>query len=175
MQIQLYLSTEAQEHFGISPQEILTDSEAPLSSDWRALWRCDHLISTEDAKEHLFMLTNSVSDYSMILVDRTKKMDELVHQFQQTLLLALCQHGMPYPDEAFCTEIQLLNELNPQYNHTLCETADAAIDSLCANGIDIDATEKIINIQASQTLRAKLGGAAVEDADILSFPGCAVG
>lgn len=177
MQIQLYLSSEAQQHFGIPPEEILSDSEVPLSSDWRALWRCDHLVSADDAEEHLFILTNIVSSYSIIVVDREHSIDQLIGNFQQALLVAFCDHGMPYPEGDFCSEIQLLTNHQQQRSAALHYTADLAIESLCANDIDINATEKVINIDASKRLQSKLTPKIVsqQNSPILAFPGCAVG
>lgn len=177
MQIQLYLSADTQHHFGISPEEILSDSEVPLSSDWRALWRCDHLVSADDAEEHLFILTNIVSSYSIIVVDREHSIDQLIGNFQQALLMAFCDHGMPFPTETFCSEIQLLINDQEQRSAALHYTADLAIESLCANDIDINATEKVINIDASKKLQTKLTPkvADLQSSPILAFPGCAVG
>ena len=177
MQIQLYLSTQAQQHFGISHQEILSDTEVPLSSDWRALWRCDHLVSTDNAEEHLFILTNIVTSYSMIIVDRGATIDQLFVNLQQNLLMAFCEHGMVYPEGDFCTEVQLLTSSEIQRSASLHYTAELAIESLCSNDIDINATEEVINVHASKTLRSKLTpkGATTPNTPILAFPGCAVG
>ena len=177
MQIQLYLSTEAQQHFGISPQEILSDTEVPLSSDWRSLWRCDHLVSSDNTEEHLFIFTNVVTNYSIITVDRDTTFEQLFGNFQQALLVSFCEHGMSYPDANFCSEIQLLTSRETQRPTKLHYTAELAIESLCSNDIDINATEKVINVHASKSLRSKLSpnGASKESAPILAFPGCAVG
>lgn len=177
MQIQLYLSNEAQQHFDISPQEILSDIEVPLSSDWRALWRCDHLVSSDNTEEHLFIFTNVVTSYSIITVDRDTTFDQLFGNFQQALLVAFCEHGMPYPDASFCTEIQLLTSSETQRSAKQHYTAELAIESLCSNDININATEQIINAHASKELRAKFtpAGAFQESSPILNFPGCAVG
>jgi len=164
MQIQLYLSAEVQAHFAISPQGIQSDKATLLSANWKALWRCEHLISTDDQLEHLFLFTNAVTHYSLIMVDRSQDFQSLLGSFQQHFLLALHEHGCPFPvNEAEIDFQPLSGNSLPLTQHMAC-LGDLAIEHLIANDADIDATELRLNtheslsqpLSASDNMRQRL-------------------
>ncbi len=172
MQIQLYLSDEVQSHFDISPQDIESDNSTPLSSNWKALWRCEHLVSTDDQLEHLFLFTNAVSKFSLIMVDRSNDLARLLGCFQQHFLLALHEHGCPFPAIEVEIDFQLL-EGNPlQLTQDMHFLGDLAIEQLLTNDVDIEATEMRLNsyeslsqpISASDAMRQRLQPAKVSNA-----------
>ena len=168
MQIQLYLSDEVQSHFGISPQDIQSDGTTPLSSNWKALWRCEHLVSTDDQLEHLFLFTNAVSNFSLIMVDRSNDLASLLGSFQQHFLLALHEHGCPFPKNEIEIDFQLLSGNPSQLTQRMHFLADLAIEHLMVNDIDIEATEQSLNrfeslsfpVSASDSMRQRLQPAA---------------
>jgi len=164
MQIQLYLSDEVQSHFNISPQDIENDNATPLSSNWKALWRCEHLVSTDDQLEHLFLFTNAVSKFSLIMVDRSNDLARLLGCFQQHFLLALHEHGCPFPATEVEIDFQLLEGNPSQLTQHMTFLGDLAIEKLLTNDIDIEATEIRLNsyesisqpISASDAMRQRL-------------------
>lgn len=164
MQIQLYLSDEVQDHFDISPQDIQSDSATPLSADWRALWRCAHLVSTDDQLEHLFIFTNAVTNFSLIMVDRSHDLASLLGSFQQHFLLALHEHGSPFPKNDLEIDFQLLSGAPQLLTQQMSFLGDLAIEQLMINDIDIEATEQTLNtheslsqpVSASDAVRQRL-------------------
>ncbi|MFD2159503.1 hypothetical protein ACFSW8_11380 [Rubritalea tangerina] len=143
MQIQLYLSAEVQSHFGISPQEIKSDLQTPLHADWKALWYCEHLISTDDGLEHLYIFSNALTHYALIMVDRDRDFQSLLGSFQQHFALALHEHGQAFATQAIEAEVELLNGQAP--SRRLQFQTDHAIELLLANDSDIDAAEEFLN------------------------------
>ena len=172
MQIQLYLSDEVQCHFGLSPQDTQSDNSTPLSSDWKTLWRCDHLVSTDDKLEHLFLFTNAVSKFSLIMVDRCSDLAGLLGCFQQHFLLALHEHGCPFPANEIEIDFQLLTGNPFQLTQQMHFLGDLAIEQLLINDVDIEATELRLNsyeslahpISASDAMRQRLQPAKVSNA-----------
>ncbi|MGJ8671463.1 hypothetical protein [Rubritalea sp.] len=178
MKIQLYLSGEVRTHFSISTQEIQSDAKTPLFSDWRSLWRCDHLISTDDGLEHLFLFTNAVTQYNLIMVDRDKDFQSLLGSFQQHFALTLHEHGQDFSEQSIDTECQLLSGEPWGLSKRMQFTADQAIECLLANDANIDITEEWINgyesltypISASDAMRLRITPDSFEsDAEILPF------
>ncbi|MEO1856379.1 MAG: hypothetical protein ABGY95_03305 [Rubritalea sp.] len=169
MQIQLYLSAEVQSHFIIPPQDIQSDSATLLSSNWKALWGCEHLISTDDGLEHLFLFTNAVSKYSLILVDRYNDLASLLGSFQQHLLLALHEHGCPFPANEEEVDFHLLSGAPHPLTLHMLFLGDLAIEHLIANDADVEAAEVRLNtyeslshpISASNAMRQRLQPAQV--------------
>jgi len=178
MQIQVYLSAEVQSHFGISPQEIQHDTATPLSLHWESLWRCGHLVSTDDGLEHLFLFTNAVTHYSLIMVDRSQDFQRLLGSFQQHFLLALHEHGKPFPAREAEIDFQLLSGTPTPLINQMSLLGDIAIEYLIANDVDIEAAERRINSyeslshprSASDAVRQRISPKTVaEKADILPF------
>lgn len=149
MKIQLYLSAEVINHFAISAQDTQSDTATPLSANWRALWRCDHIISTEDEQEHLFLFTNAVTHYNLIMVDRNHDFASLLGSFRQHLALALHEHGQPFNQQALESEFQLLHGTPTPLTQGMNGIKELAIDCLLSNGADIEATELCINNDAN--------------------------
>jgi D-ribose pyranose/furanose isomerase RbsD len=172
MQIQLYLSAEVQSHFAISPQNIQSDNAIVLSSNWKALWRCDHLISTDDGLEHLFLFTNAVSKYSLILIDRSNDLASLLGSFQQHFLLALHEHGSPFPTNEEEVDFDLLSGVPLPLTQHMSLLGDLAIEHLIANDADIEAAEVRLNsyesisqpTSASKAVRQRLQPAQATNA-----------
>lgn len=178
MKIQLYLSGAVQEHFDIPPQEIQSDRRTPLSSDWRSLWRCDHLISTDDGLEHLFLFTNAVTHFSLIMVDRENDFQSMLGTFQQHFALALHEHGQDFEEQSIEIDCQLLEGSAPALDQRMLLTGDLAIEYLLTNDANIEVTEDWINHYeslsyptcASDAMRERITPDKVEtDAEILPF------
>lgn len=178
MQIQLYLSAEEQSHFAISPQEIQSDNATLLSSNWKALWRCEHLISTDDQLEHLFLFTNAVTLYSLIMVDRGNDLASLLGSFQQHFLLALHEHGSPFKANNVEVNVQLLNGSPLPLIEHMSFLSDLAVEQLLANNADIEATEERLNnieslslpISASDAMHQRLQPAKSINTDTTIVP-----
>jgi len=181
MQIQLYLSAEVQSHFAISPQDIQSDNATLLSSNWKVLWRCEHLISTDDGLEHLFLFTNAVSRYSLILVDRSNDLASILGSFQQHFLLALHEHGSPFPANEEEVDFHLLSGASLPLTQHMSLLGDLAIEHLIANDADIEATEELLNnyeslsqlTSASTSMRQRLQSTAeiTDGSTIVPFKG----
>ncbi|MFC5050140.1 hypothetical protein ACFPK9_05915 [Rubritalea spongiae] len=173
MKIQLYLSGEVQAHFSISPQDLQSDAKTPLSSDWRSLWRCDHLISTDDGLEHLFIFTNAVTHFSLIMVDRASDFQSMLGSFQQHFALALHEHGQDFENQQIEIDCQLLTDTPGPMNLRMQLIADLSIECLLANDANIDITEEWVNnyeslsypTSASDAMRKRI----TPDSNILPF------
>lgn len=178
MKIQLYLSGEVFTHFSLSPQETKSDSETPLSSDWRSLWRCSHLISTDDGLEHLFLFTNAVTHYSLIMVDRERDFQSMLGSFQQHFALSLHEHGEDFKNQTIDGDYQILDGNPAVLSEHMQFTSDLAIECLLSNEANIEVTEEWINSfeslkhpnSASDAMRLRITPDSVEaNAKILPF------
>jgi hypothetical protein len=178
MKIQLYLSDAVQQHFAIPSPEIQSDSTTPLSSDWRSLWRCDHLISTDDGLEHLFLFTNAVTHFSLIMLDRDRDLGTMLGSFQQHFALALHEHGQDFDTQEIEIDCQLLSGSASALTQRMQLTGDLAIEYLLTNDANIEITEEWINhyeslsypTSASDAMRQRITPDTVStEAEILPF------
>lgn len=179
LQIQLYLSAGTQHYFSVPQSELHRDSDILLTSDWKALWRCSHLISTDDGLEHLFLLTNAVTNYSIILVDTAKDLSTFLGQFQQHLLLAFEENGSPLPSSALEIDVQLITGELHLLNEIMEYKTDYAIELLLTNDVDVEATEHRLNrhenidfpVSAVEAMQGRIQKTSYDEpASILEFP-----
>ena len=168
--IQLYLSDSVLLHFQLPQHELLPDTQTPLSSHWASLWRCDLIASTEDGHEHLLLFTNAVTHFSLISLDRNHNFQTLLATFHQHFILALCEHGHPFPsNESPEIEIQLLTGNTPQLERIMDDKISLAIDHLYANDVNLDLTEHSLNKQTSLTHPRHTSPPTKATAQILPF------
>lgn len=152
MHLQIYLSGATQKHFGISANQIPKDTEIEISPSWWSLWRCEYLASTEDSSQHLFLFTNESTRFSLIVPSEDNDMDGFLNDFQNTMLLYLCEYGAEIPKKGVKINIDiirgrhnsLISTMNDQITHTMYWLGEL--------GLTINETENHLHKLPSSTL-----------------------
>lgn len=163
MHFQIYFSSTAQEHFDIPSAELVKDSETKLSIDWWSMWRCDFLIETEDGSQQFFLFTNAATRFSLIIASLGKDLESFIQTFQQTLVVELCDYGMPFPKQSLSCEIELLRGNPRSLINDMHKQADQALDCLCEQGLGISATEKTLHASQLGALNSQPARSLVRD------------
>ncbi|WP_018969392.1 hypothetical protein [Rubritalea marina] len=145
MTTQLYLSHQVQTHFELNPFKLKKDTETILAFDWRAMWRCELLISTESNDEHVFIFTNAVTRYSILLVERDHEIHNLLHAFHEQLI-ALFGDTLESQDfDQWLMQLDLLSDSATSLDDQMRQIADLSITQLGAHDADISAAEHAVN------------------------------
>lgn len=81
----MMLSGLAAKHFGITTRELPKTDDFAGEGHWSAFWRCD-LIGSNDAEGiYYFLLTNARTLYSLVVPDRSRRLESLMADFTRIL------------------------------------------------------------------------------------------
>lgn len=152
MNIQIYLSTSAQNHFGLRPSEIRKDTDLDLSACWWSIWRCEYLISNEDDNEHFFLFTNEATRFSLIIPSEDDDISEFLDTFQETMMHYLCKHGADLPEAPHSVDIELIRGRPNSLIGSMKNQVMHSLYYLCERGLTLMETESILQNTPSSVL-----------------------
>lgn len=145
MNTQLYLSQEVLDHFELSATDLKSDTATPLSFDWSCLWRCDHLIGTEDTGEHVFLFTNAVTQYSILLTDTEADIHLLLDAFHDQLQQRFQAEEEEHSALQWWGKLDLFSDSAPSLERQMNGIAETCIVELLASDGQLDFAENHIN------------------------------
>ena len=145
MNTQIYLSQQVLHHYGLLAADLKSDTNTPLSFDWSCLWRCDYLIGTEDTGEHIFLFTNAVTRYSILLTENEEDIHLLLDAFHDQLM----QRFQPLNDDhttlQWWNKLDLFSDSAATLKSQMDVIAETCVDRLIACDGQLDYAENHVN------------------------------
>ncbi len=142
---QIYLSQQVLHHYGLSADDLKSDNDTPLSFDWSCLWRCDYLIGTEDTGEHVFLFTNAVTRYSILLTENEEDIHLLLEAFHDQLMQRFKSRDKEHTILRWWDKLDLFSDSAAILKNRMDVISEICVDRLIASNGQLDYAENHVN------------------------------